>query len=162
MTKKGHDMPYWIQKSTCWCSCPLDLELYLPYLDCQFDLHNKFFQVAVSHNDIPNLLSSLYFSSSQLLSPKNMKLRYSSLSLHVMTTCSQQLHYMPSTMSTEESIHWVKHLLRIAYFEYCKHWELYNPKIDCPIPSQSLISHLFTKVGALNSTNSHIHKVTNE
>jgi len=84
MRNKGYDLPDWVRKTSYWCDYMPNHDSYLPYWGWSIDSHMKVSQVPVCHDDLPHLLTSLSFSSSTLPSPKNTKLRHTSLSLHVM------------------------------------------------------------------------------
>jgi hypothetical protein len=103
----------WIRESRC-TSCPIGLgrprigvitRQIGTHTCCIGDgqLHTKFSEVPVSHNNFPNLLPSLSFLFSTLPLPKNTMLSHPSLSLHAMI---KSYHRVQHTASTALSQGW--------------------------------------------------------
>jgi len=61
MRNQGYDLPDWVGKTSYRCYYRPDQDSYLLYQGWSIDSHTKFFQVPVSHDDFPHLLSSLSF-----------------------------------------------------------------------------------------------------
>jgi hypothetical protein len=70
-------------------------------------------EVALSHNGLPQLLSSRFFLSSTLPLPWNTKLSHCFLSLHAIIMSEHRVQHTPITAYTEYSIYWVMHHLKI-------------------------------------------------
>jgi hypothetical protein len=119
-----------------------------------------FYQVPVSHDDSPHLVSSLSILSSTLPSPKNTKLSHSALSLHAMLK-SLTL----STPYPEYSIYKVQHTPSRAYTEYSIHsvlHTLYTASSQDRLSNFQPVRHLLADHVVLNSRHSHNYELTKD
>jgi len=66
MRNQVYNLPDWVGKTSYQCDYTSDRDLDQLYCISKIDLHKKFSQIQVSHEDYPRPLSSLCFLSSIL------------------------------------------------------------------------------------------------